>query len=107
MSRADTIADLRAATSRVQRRDPDAWMRAPLEVRLDVWREHVARYTHRLAIEGAARKHGRQLGDAFVALLAARLVAVDEQPDGTRLTDDCAAELVERWASEGPRRRAA
>jgi hypothetical protein len=78
-----------------------AWTRGGV----DAWRAHVATKTHRRAIEATARRWGRMIGPTYVELCAARLVCVDEQPDGTRLTDESALGLVERWASEGPRAR--
>lgn len=78
-----------------------AWTREP--DRIAGWSRHVATKTCRRAIEHTARKWGRMLGPRYVELCAARLVCVDEQPDGSRLTDESALVLVERWASEGPR----
>jgi len=63
----------------------------------------VGTYTHRRAVENAARKHGQALGPQFRAMLAARLVLVDVAADETVIAPESAARLVETWAAEGPR----
>lgn len=103
-ARTETAASLtrklNAALAKIAAQET-AWTREP--DRIAGWSRHVATKTCRRAIEHTARKWGRMLGPRYVELCAARLVCVDEQSDGTRLTDESALVLVERWASEGPR----
>ena len=70
------------------------------------WAEHVDGYTHRRAVEAAARKHGRALGCSFLVLLARRLRVVDVR-DGMTLDGATAWALVERWSVEGRVKEAA
>lgn len=93
-----TIARLQARVAALE----SAWQREPW-----TWEGRIAaRYSHRHAVEGAARKYGAALGEAFCELLAARLVEVDVALDGSRLSIDSARGLVARWSVEGPKMRA-
>lgn len=101
MTPAQEIAALRRSLAASQRRERelrDAWQRDERQ-----WATHVAGYTCRRAVEGAARKHGARLGVVFCTLLARRLRAVDTR-DGV-LDAASAWRLVETWAREGVRRR--
>lgn len=97
-SRDATIAKLRAQLAEHEERERNAWQRDERQ-----WPAHVAGYTCRRAVEGAARKHGARLGVVFCTLLARRLRAVDTR-DGV-LDAASAWRLVETWAREGVRRR--
>lgn len=83
--------------------------KAPPDWRSDprLWEPHVDTYSHRKAVESAARKHGLVLGDNFVALLVARLTVVDVDRWGARPTPSQAWRTVTRWAADGPRARKA
>ena len=83
------------STAKHKARD-DAWRLDPR-----MWEVHVDGYTHRRAIEHAARKHA-DLGRNFLALLAARLVLVDVDKDDARPTPRAALARVTAWA-EGRR----
>lgn len=84
----------------MSRRDT-AWQHDPA-----AWPEHVAGYTCRVAIMGAARKHGERLGIAFRVLLVRRLMAVDVDRDGGRPDGATATRLVEGWHQQGVIERA-
>jgi len=75
------------------------------------WREHLDGMTVRRRIEASVGCNGEALGEAFVAMAAARIVALDEarpQPvDAPRLTVDGVATTLRRLAAEGAAARAA
>lgn len=97
-SRDATIAKLRAQLAEHEERERNAWQRDERQ-----WPAHVAGYTCRRAVEGAARKHGTTLGPTFRVLLVRRLREVDTH--GGVLDAGTATRLVETWAHEGVRAR--
>lgn len=80
----------------------------PVDWRADprAWEPHVDTYSHRKAVENAAREH-RGLGESFLWLLTARLTVVDVDRWGARPTPVQAWRTVNRWAADGPRARKA
>lgn len=88
----------RPATPAARKRRPvdESW-----KLTLEGQRAHVDGYGHWRAIEGAAQKHGSELGYAFLALLARRLMVVDEDSDGARPTAATAWSRVEGWWRAG------
>lgn len=105
MSRQPTIAALQRtidAMAAKLEREHTAWQREGVEG----WKRYAARKSTRREIMNAARKHGRMVGPVFCDLLAARLVCVDVDAAGAHLSEETAAETVERWASEGPATKA-
>ncbi len=93
---------LRAAEAKIARLEAKiARLESAWTLDASQWPSHVQRYKHRRAVEAAARKHGAELGPAFVELLAARLVAVDVDRDGARLSLETARRSVSTWAREG------
>ena len=81
----------------------DAWTREGV----GAWEAHLAKKTSRPEIMHSVRKWARMLGPTYEALAAQRLVCVDEQADGTRLTDESALTIVARWADEAAKNRRA
>jgi len=86
----------RPATSSARKRRDTSWQLTP-----EGQRAHVEGYGHWRAIEGAAKAYGSELGYAFLALLARRLMVVDEDSDGARPTAATAWSRVEGWWRAG------